>query len=272
MASKPKGPNRRPLPKPVPSVPAAEPPDLPMQPMPTREMAPEPEVPLEPMVQARGVSRAYSTDAGRVLALDDVDLVVGRGEMVAIMGPSGCGKTTLLNCLSGLDEVSSGEVIVEGTSLARMSDSERTRYRAQRMGFVFQAFNLLPVFSAIENVELPLLLVGTKASVARKRALEALDQVDLSARASHRPAELSAGEQQRVAVARAIAPDPAVLWADEPTGNLDSDNAARITSLLKSLNRYRGLTVIMVTHDRQIAENARRLVLMRDGRVFDGWM
>lgn len=192
--------------------------------------------------------------------------------MVAVMGPSGSGKTTLLNCLSGLDEVTSGEVIVEGTSLARMSDAERTQYRAQRMGFVFQAFNLLPVFSALENVELPLLLVGTKASVARQKALEALDQVGLSDRVSHRPAELSAGEQQRVAVARAIAPDPAVLWADEPTGNLDSENAQKIIALLKALNRNRGLTVVMVTHDRSNAENARRLVQMRDGRVFDAWL
>lgn len=190
--------------------------------------------------------------------------------MVAVMGPSGSGKTTLLNCLSGLDEITSGEITVEGTSLAEMTDAERTRYRARRMGFVFQAFNLLSVFSAVENVELPLLLGGSRAYQARASALEALSKVGLSERASHRPAELSAGEQQRVAIARAIAPSPAVLWADEPTGNLDSENAWRIIDLVKSLNRKAGITVVLVTHDAQVAEDAGRVVLMRDGRIFDG--
>jgi putative ABC transport system ATP-binding protein len=224
----------------------------------------------EPLVVATGVSRVYSTAATKVVALDNVDFLVRKGEMVAVMGPSGSGKTTLLNCLSGLDEITSGEVSVEGTSLAKMSDAERTRYRARRMGFVFQAFNLLPVFSAAENVELPLLLGGTKASASRRRALEALDLVGLSERASHRPAELSAGEQQRVAIARAVAPRPAVLWADEPTGNLDSDNASKVIELMRSLNREEELTIVLVTHDLQVAQDAGRLVLMRDGRVYDG--
>lgn len=221
------------------------------------------------MVEARGVSRVYDSGAVEVKALDDVDLVIAKGELMAIMGPSGCGKTTLLNCLSGLDEVTSGEVIVEGTTMSSMSDAKRTSYRAKRMGFIFQAFNLLPVFSAAENVELPLLLVGTKASKARARALEALDSVGLSQRSSNKPAELSAGEQQRVAIARAIAPDPAVLWADEPTGNLDSENADKILVLLETLNRDRYLTVAMVTHDRAIGDRAKRLVRMRDGRLSD---
>lgn len=221
------------------------------------------------MVEARGVSRVYDSGAVEVKALDDVDLVIAKGELIAIMGPSGCGKTTLLNCLSGLDEVTSGEVIVEGTTMSSMSDAKRTSYRAKRMGFIFQAFNLLPVFSAAENVELPLLLVGTKASKARARALEALDSVGLSQRSSNKPAELSAGEQQRVAIARAIAPDPAVLWADEPTGNLDSENADKILVLLETLNRDRYLTVAMVTHDRAIGDRAKRLVRMRDGRLSD---
>lgn len=221
------------------------------------------------MVEARSVSRIYDSGALEVKALDDVDLTIAKGELIAIMGPSGCGKTTLLNCLSGLDEVTSGEVIVEGTTMSSMSDAKRTSYRAKRMGFIFQAFNLLPVFSAAENVELPLLLVGTKASKARARALEALDSVGLSQRASNKPAELSAGEQQRVAIARAIAPDPAVLWADEPTGNLDSENADKVLVLLETLNRERHLTVAMVTHDRAIGDRARRLVRMRDGRLSD---
>lgn len=223
--------------------------------------------PAPAMVEAIGVTRVYGSGSVEVKALDGIDLVVERGELIAVMGPSGSGKTTLLNCLSGLDEVSSGDVIVEGTSLARMSDAERTSYRARRMGFIFQAFNLLPVFSAVENVELPLLLVGTKPKSARQRALEALDAVGLSARSGHRPAELSAGEQQRVAIARAIAPDPAVLWADEPTGNLDSENAEKVLSLLERLNEDQHLTVVMVTHDPTIGQRARRLVTMKDGRL-----
>ena len=200
-------------------------------------------------------------------ALDSVDIELQRGEMVAVMGPSGCGKTTLLNCLSGLDQISSGRIFIEGEALAEMSDSQRTIYRARRMGFVFQAFNLLPIFTAVENVELPLLLSGTRRSKARKRAREALDSVGLADRAKHRPAELSAGEQQRVAIARAIAPDPAVLWADEPTGNLDSDNAERVIQLLKKMNVERHLTVLMVTHDEQVAGWAEHIIVMRDGRI-----
>lgn len=219
------------------------------------------------MVEARGVTRVYDSGAGKVKALDTIDLTIGKGELIAIMGPSGCGKTTLLNCLSGLDEVTSGEVIVEGTKMSSMSDAKRTSYRARRMGFIFQAFNLLPVFSAVENIELPLLLVGTKPSRARTRALEALDSVGLTHRSANKPAELSAGEQQRVAIARAIAPEPAVLWADEPTGNLDSENAERILSLLESLNQERELTVAMVTHDPAIGARAKRLVRMSDGRL-----
>lgn len=223
--------------------------------------------PARPMVQAIKVARVYRTGAHEVTALDSVDIELQRGEMVAVMGPSGCGKTTLLNCLSGLDQISSGRIFIEGEALAEMSDSQRTIYRARRMGFVFQAFNLLPIFTAVENVELPLLLSGTRRSKARKRAREALDSVGLADRAKHRPAELSAGEQQRVAIARAIAPDPAVLWADEPTGNLDSDNAERVIQLLKKMNVERHLTVLMVTHDEQVAGWAEHIIVMRDGRI-----
>jgi putative ABC transport system ATP-binding protein len=219
------------------------------------------------MVEARHVSKIYKTGAAKVVALDSVALTIGRGQMVAVMGPSGSGKTTLLNCLSGLDEISSGEVVIEGASLAGMSDAKRTKYRARRMGFVFQAFNLLPVFSAVENVELPLLLGGTRAGNARLRAIEALAAVGLGGRAGHRPAELSAGEQQRVALARAVAPDPAVLWADEPTGNLDTENAEMVIQLIKKLNVERDLTILLVTHDQHIAGWAERLLHMRDGRI-----
>lgn len=219
------------------------------------------------MIESRGVTRVYTSGPVEVAALKDIDLFISSGEMVAIMGPSGCGKTTLLNCLSGLDEVTSGEVVVEGTSLAKMSDADRTRYRARRMGFIFQAFNLLPVFSAVENAELPMLLVGQKAREARRRSMEALEIVGLSPRARHRPAELSGGEQQRVAIARAIAHRPAVLWADEPTGNLDTENASMIIDLLVRLNRETGLTIVMVTHDPGIGGRANRIVTMRDGRI-----
>lgn len=226
-----------------------------------------PPAPKVPMVQARNVSKIYDSGPRTVVALDSVDLVLAMGEMVAVMGPSGSGKTTLLNCLSGLDEITTGEVVVEGVSLDRMSDGQRTQYRARRMGFVFQAFNLLPVFSAAENVELPLLLGGTRVSNARRRARDALDAVGLSDRARHRPAELSSGEQQRVAIARAIAPEPAVLWADEPTGNLDTENAEKIIHLIKQLNVERELTILMVTHDHHMASWADQLLQMKDGRI-----
>lgn len=220
------------------------------------------------MIEARAVTRIYRSGPVEVIALKEIDLSVASGEMVAIMGPSGCGKTTLLNCLSGLDEVSSGEVIVEGTSLAKMSDGERTRYRARRMGFIFQAFNLLPVFTAVENVELPMLLVGSGGKEARRRANQALEVVGLSDRRTHRPAELSGGEQQRVAIARAISHEPSVLWADEPTGNLDTENAGLVVDLLVQLNRQRGLTVVMVTHDAEVGNRADRVVLMKDGLIY----
>lgn len=219
------------------------------------------------MIEARKVSRIYNTASVPVVALDEVSLEVEAGEMVAVMGPSGSGKTTLLNCLSGLDRVTSGEVIVEGTSLENMSDADRTRYRARRMGFVFQAFNLLPVFSAVENVELPMLLIGTRPKLARKKALTALESVGLSDRSRHRPAQLSGGEQQRVAIARAVAAEPAVIWADEPTGNLDTENADKVIDLLARLNAERGLTVVMVTHDQSVGSRAGRIVNMLDGRI-----
>jgi putative ABC transport system ATP-binding protein len=189
--------------------------------------------------------------------------------MVAIMGPSGCGKTTLLNCLSGLDTADQGQIIIEGVSLPEMSDRERTTYRARRMGFVFQFYNLLPVLSAVENVELPLLVSGVRLGEARKRALEALAQVGLAARANHRPAELSGGERQRTTIARALVNRPALVWADEPTGDLDSETANEIMNVLVDLNRERQLTFILVTHDRSVGARCGRIVRMRDGLVED---
>src|SRR5205823_118784 len=197
------------------------------------------------------------------------DFDVARGEMVAVVGPSGSGKTTLLNCLSGLDRFDTGRVWVDGRDLAAMSDHDRTAYRARSMGFVFQAFNLLPVLTAVENVEIPMLLLESPAKEARTRALETLELVGLADRAQHRPDQLSGGEQQRVAVARALVHRPAVVWADEPTGNLDSESTASVMDLFLELNRA-GQTIVMVTHNREVAESAHRIVSMRDGRIEGG--
>ncbi len=219
------------------------------------------------IVQALGVHKVYITGQVSIPALRGVDLSVCRGEMLAIMGPSGCGKTTLLNCLSGLDAADQGQIAIEGVSLPGMSDRERTAYRARRMGFVFQFYNLLPVLSAVENVELPLLVSGVRLGEARKRALESLAQVGLAQRANHRPAELSGGERQRTTIARAVVNHPALVWADEPTGDLDSETAHEIMNLLVNLNREQRLTFILVTHDRTIGERCERIIRMRDGLV-----
>ena len=220
---------------------------------------------MDAIVRATGVRKVYHSGT-EVEALSKVDLDVARGEMVAIVGPSGSGKTTLLNCLSGLERIDEGEILIDGTDLATMKDDPRTEFRARSMGFVFQAFNLLPVLSAVENVEIPLLLIGTGAREARKRALETLEQVGLAPRADHRPDQLSGGEQQRVAVARALVHKPAVVWADEPTGNLDSESSAAVMELFRSLNQD-GQTIVMVTHDQRIAARASRTIGMRDGRI-----
>jgi ABC-type lipoprotein export system ATPase subunit len=223
----------------------------------------------ESIVEARGVEKTYDTGKVAVHALRGVDLRLVRGEMVAIMGPSGCGKTTLLNCLSGLDAVDAGEIVIEGTPLSAMSDRERTDYRARRMGFVFQFYNLMPVLSAVENVELPLLVARVGARDARERAIEALDMVGLAEWASHVPDELSGGQRQRVTIARALVNDPAIVWADEPTGDLDSENAGEITDLMRRLNRERGLSFLIVTHDIGVGRKTDRIVRMVDGEVVD---
>jgi ABC-type lipoprotein export system ATPase subunit len=219
------------------------------------------------IIHATGVEKIYHTGQVSVPALRGVDLSVRRGEMVAVMGPSGCGKTTLLNCLSGLDTCDQGQVIIEGVSLSDMSDRQRTTYRAQRMGFVFQFYNLLPVLSTVENVELPLLVSGVRLGEARKRSLEALEQVGLSQRAYHRPAELSGGERQRTTIARALVNRPVLVWGDEPTGDLDSETAHEIMDVLVNLNREKQLTFILVTHDRSVGARCERIVRMRDGLV-----
>jgi len=189
--------------------------------------------------------------------------------MLAIMGPSGSGETTLLNCLSGLDRIDGGDVVIEGVSLASMSDDERTDYRARRMGFVFQFYNLMPVLSAVENVELPLLVSRVPARRARAQAMDALDMVGLTARADHVREELSGGQRQRVTIARALVNNPAIVWADEPTGDLDSENAQEIVALMRRLNRERGLTFLVVTHDISVGRATDRIVRMMDGEIVD---
>jgi len=219
-----------------------------------------------PVVDARGLRKTYDTGSGRVEALRGVDLIVARGEILSIAGPSGSGKSTLLNCLAGLDEVDEGEIRVDGLDLRRMSDNERTDLRARRIGFVFQSFNLLPMLSAEENVELPLLIAGQSGRKARRRAREALARVGLDGIGGRRPDELSGGEQQRVAIARAIVHEPALLFADEPTGSLDSDTARQIMDLLAALNGD-GQTIVVVTHNPEVARRAGRVLRISDGAL-----
>jgi putative ABC transport system ATP-binding protein len=219
------------------------------------------------MINAQNVVKTYDTGTTRVQALRGIDFAVKRGEMVGVMGPSGCGKTTLLNCLSGLDDIDSGQIWLESKDLAEMKDKVRTDYRARRMGFVFQVYNLLPVLSAAENIELPLLVSGFKPKDARDKAMKALKTVDLEQWADHRPAELSGGQRQRVTIARSLVNDPAIIWADEPTGALDSKTAAEIMDLMRELNQQNGLTFVLVTHDHGVGERCDRIVHMRDGVI-----
>jgi putative ABC transport system ATP-binding protein len=218
-----------------------------------------------PIVQARRLRKVYH-GAEEVEALRDIDLTIERGEMIAIVGPSGSGKTTLLNCLSGLDVIDGGQVVVAGQDLSTMSDGALTAYRSKAMGFVFQTFNLLPVLSALENVEIPLLLQGMAARESRRRALDMLEELGLGNRANHRPDQLSGGEQQLVALARALIHKPAVVWADEPTGMLDSEVTGVIVDLLVRTNKS-GQTIVLVTHNPQVSERAQRTVYMRDGCI-----
>jgi ABC-type lipoprotein export system ATPase subunit len=219
------------------------------------------------IVVTNGLRKVYDSGKVKVEALRGVDLSVKEGEMVAVMGPSGCGKTTLLNCLSGLDDITDGQVFIRGRLLTDMTDRERTRYRAEKIGFIFQAYNLLPVLTAAENVELPLLLSGTQPSKARKKALESLRAVSLEEWKDHKPMELSGGQQQRVTIARSLVNRPEIVFADEPTGNLDSEYSKEIMDLLKRLNKENRQTFIIVTHDYNIGRMADRIVMMKDGVI-----
>lgn len=221
------------------------------------------------IIEATGVRKTYNTGKVKVDALRGIDLSIRRGEMVAVMGPSGCGKTTLLNVLSGIDDVSAGQVIIDGVAIHTMSDRQCTRYRAEKMGFVFQSFNLLPVLSAVENIELPLLVSGVSPKKARQRAIEALELVGLTGQEQKRPMEMSGGQQQRVTIARSLANDPAIVWADEPTGNLDSETSADIIGLLCRLNREKSQTFVIVTHDMVVGQKTNRILRMADGLIVE---
>jgi ABC-type lipoprotein export system ATPase subunit len=222
-----------------------------------------------PIIQAIDVVKTYHTGKVEVRALRGVSLSVPRAQMMAIMGPSGCGKTTLLNCLSGLDVIDGGQILIENVDINTLSDNKKSEYRAHRMGFVFQFYNLLPVLSSVENVELPLLVSGTSAKAARRRAMESLELVHLADWATHKPSELSGGQRQRVTIARSLVNDPAIVWADEPTGDLDSANASEIIELMVDLNERQDQTFVIVTHAREIAERAHRIVQMVDGQIVD---
>ena len=217
-------------------------------------------------LSCQGLWKVYEMGDEKVQAVRGIDLEISSGEMVAIMGPSGCGKTTLLNILSGIDEPSAGQVMISGKPLFGISDDERTDLRGREMGFIFQKFHLLDVMSAVENVEIPLLLMGLNPDEARVKANDALSKVGLEDRFDHRPAELSGGQQQRVSIARALVHNPSVILCDEPTGNLDSTTSSQVMDLLSELNES-GSTLVIVTHDNSIAERCSRVIRILDGRI-----
>jgi len=221
----------------------------------------------DPIISAREVYKTYYTGNLEVQALKGIDLDVGRGEMVAIMGPSGCGKTTLLNCLSGIDSINNGEILIDGKPIGALSDDQLSEFRSKFMGFVFQTYNLLPVLTTQENVELPLLISGHSQKQARARAMESLAAVNLVDWGRHSPMELSGGQQQRVALARALVNNPNIVWADEPTGNLDSQNEREIMELIIRLNKENGQTFVLVTHADSVGTQADRIIYMRDGII-----
>jgi putative ABC transport system ATP-binding protein len=219
------------------------------------------------VISARNVLKVYKGTNIEVTALDKVKIDIYEGEMVAIMGPSGCGKTTLLNCLSGLDSIDDGAIKLQGMELGTLSDDKLSEFRAKNMGFVFQSFNLLPVLTTVENVELPLLVSGTSAKEARKLSEAKLDDVGLLDWATHLPGELSGGQRQRVTLARALVNEPAIVWADEPTGNLDSTNELEIMDLLTDLNKKNNQTFVIVTHSEYVGGRTNRIINMKDGKV-----
>jgi putative ABC transport system ATP-binding protein len=223
----------------------------------------------DPVVVGTDVWKTYGSGDTAVNALQGISVEIREGEIVAVMGPSGCGKTTFLNCFSGLDSITRGQVKIGGVDVHAMPDGQRSEFRAKRTGFVFQSYNLLPILSAVENVEMPMLISGVNSREARTRAFQILDELGLADRAGHRPAELSGGQQQRVSLARALVSRPSIVWADEPTGNLDEEGSHQVTALLRRLNQEFHQTMVVVTHDAEVARSCDRTLRMRDGRFID---
>ena len=231
------------------------------------ETPPSPDNPVAPLIQLRAITRSYGTGEAYVCALEGLDLTIHQGEFVAIMGPSGSGKSTAMNIIGCLDRPTSGQYLFNGVEVAGLNQDQRALLRRHYLGFVFQGFNLLARTSALENVELPLIYKGMPRAERQSRSRAALARVGLAGRETHDPSQLSGGQQQRVAIARALASQPMVLLADEPTGNLDTQRSEEIMQLLVELNRTEGLTIIMVTHEEDMAAHAGRLVTFRDGRL-----
>lgn len=218
-------------------------------------------------IETRNLAKHYGKGRGLVRAVDGIDLMVQGGEFIAIVGRSGSGKTTLLDCLGLLLKPTSGEVHIDGVNVSTLSDGGRAEFRSKRIGFIFQGFNLLPSLTALENVLLPIRYSGGDKSAAKKRAEELLEEVGLPDRRHHLPTELSGGEQQRVAIARAVINHPALVLADEPTGEVDTETSKTLVTLMKRMNREQGVTFVIVTHDRDLASQTDRIVRLRDGRV-----
>ena len=219
------------------------------------------------VISTENLHKFYGTRDQKVHALRGLDLSIEEGDIVGVMGPSGCGKTTLLNCLSGLDSIDDGNILIQGRTLTDLNDDQLSELRAKKMGFVFQTYNLLPVLSAVENVELPLLVSGFSGKDARIKAIEKLSEVELEDWQHHLPGELSGGQRQRVTLARALVNDPAIVWADEPTGNLDSENEKLIMDLLTNLNRINNQTFVIVTHSEYVGGRTNRIIQMKDGEI-----
>ena len=221
----------------------------------------------EIVISTSNLHKTYVSKDIKVHALKGLNISINEGEIVGVMGPSGCGKTTLLNCLSGLDTIDDGNILIQGKSLNQLNDDQLSEFRAKRMGFVFQTYNLLPVLTAVENVELPLLVSGNSSKDARSKAIEKLKEVDLENQLHQLPGELSGGQRQRVTIARALVNDPAIVWADEPTGNLDSENEEQIMDLLIKMNKENNQTFVIVTHSDYVGGRANRIISMKDGEA-----
>ncbi|MBI3573047.1 MAG: ABC transporter ATP-binding protein [Candidatus Kerfeldbacteria bacterium] len=219
------------------------------------------------MIELKKVTKLYELGGEKIYALDNVSITIGDGDFLAVMGPSGSGKSTLANIIGGLDTPDSGQVLVDNRNIATMRDKDLSKYRNEKVGFIFQSFNLQPTLTAVENVTVPLLFAGVPAGQRKKRAIQCLKAVGLENRLNHKPGQLSGGQRQRVCIARALVNQPAIIIADEPTGNLDSKKGSEIVSLLESLNRQEKITLVVITHDKTVASEARKVLTMKDGRL-----